>query len=340
MKTGIFIIAASLAFSHGALAQQSATAQGSASARSEASVSAGRDGAQVSQRGDASGATAVSGGSHSASGQFASGTELNATLERPVDARRARPGDEVRATLTEEARSDSGVVIEQGATLVGRVTTARPYRRASRSAGAGSESALAIVFDKAVLHDGREVPMHATVQALAAARSAASADVGDRGFGSADARGRASGAARGGAASGGVLGGAGATVGGAVGAGGSAAGGAASTAGRAAGGAARTGGRVAGSAAGSAGAAASGAGSATAAAGGSLGASGGAMGGLNTAGRFVAGTHGTFGLEGLQIASMAAGGAEASVISSASRNVRLDGGTRMLLVTGASASSR
>jgi hypothetical protein len=65
--------------------------------------------------------------------------------------------------------------------------------------------------------------------------------------------------------------------------------------------------------------------------------SAGSTGGLNTAGRLTAGSKGVFGLQGLDITAAAAGSAQGSVISSTSRNVRLDTGTRMLLVTGAKA---
>jgi hypothetical protein len=57
------------------------------------------------------------------------------------------------------------------------VTRARPLdKSASGSAEAGSMRS--IVFDKAVLRDGREVPLNATIQAVSAAQSAASLDSG------------------------------------------------------------------------------------------------------------------------------------------------------------------
>jgi len=44
-----------------------------------------------------------------------------------------------------------------------------------------------------------------------------------------------------------------------------------------------------------------------------------------------------FGVRDLDVAAAATGGAEGSVITSAKRNVRLESGTQMLLVAGASA---
>jgi hypothetical protein len=45
----------------------------------------------------------------------------------------------------------------------------------------------------------------------------------------------------------------------------------------------------------------------------------------------TSGSRGVFGIDGLEFASSSAGNAQGSVISSSTRNVRLDGGTRMLL---------
>jgi hypothetical protein len=319
-KEILLLSATALFLAGGALAQPSATTQGSATTQADAAASAGRDSTQVTGQSEAAGQVAAEGAAQRASGQFAQGTEIDATLERPVDARRASVGDEVRATLNESVRSEDGVVIEQGATVVGRVTAATRHQRATR-AREGAASTLAIVFDKAVLRDGRELPMSATIQAIAAARSATDAGVDAGDFGRADARSRSSGqgSARGGAAPAGGIGSAGGIAGGV-------AGGAGATAGGIAGG-------VAGAATGTAGAAAGGAGRAT-------GSAVRAGGGLDASGRFVAGTRGAFGMDGIEIAGQASGSAQASVIRSDSGNVRLDSGTRLLLVTEASASGR
>ncbi len=340
MKKEILLLTATaLCLTGGALAQPSATAEGSATTRSDASAGAGRDGARIAGQSETTGQVAAEGAAQQASGRFAQGTEFDATLERPVDARRAREGDEVRATLNETVRSDDGVVIEQGSTIVGRVTAATEHRRATR-AREGVASTLAIVFEKAILSDGRELPMNATIQALAAAQSATDARLGGDERGRADARSRTSGqgSARGGAApAGSGIGGIGATAGGVAG---GIAGGATGTAGAAtdrAGstveGAARAGTRAGAEASRSS---ASAAGSAVARAG----ASAGATGGLGADGRFASGTRGAFGMDGIEIAGQASGSAQASVIRSESGNVRLGSGTRLLLVTEASASGR
>jgi hypothetical protein len=71
--------------------------------------------------------------------------------------------------------------------------------------------------------------------------------------------------------------------------------------------------------------------------GGAISRSAGATGGLNAAGRLTSGSKGVFGLKGLDISSSAAGSGEGSLITSTTRNVRLESGTSMLLVAGASA---
>ncbi len=277
-------------------------------------ISAAAVGQQATVRGNGA---AQSGGSATVAGA----AEMNATLERSVDARRAKPGDAVTAKTNHDFTTEAGASIPRGTKLVGRVTQARPHARGA--AAADSASQLGIVFDKAVLRDGREVPMRATIQAVAAAQSNTQGRVG-----SASHDAGAFGAAGGGAA-GGSLGGALGGLGGAVDAGGGFAGSAAGVVG----GAARAP-RAVGNAAASSAANAATQGSAA------LGSSAGAIGGLSASGQWLAGSRGAFGLGDLDIASAAAGSAQGSLITSASRHVRLDGGTQLLLVGSAGAAAR
>jgi hypothetical protein len=164
MKISNLLFCTALTLSGNALAQTSV--QGGAAAQSNTSVSSNRSGASASQDSAAGAAVASERGSASA----AQGTEMNATLSKPIDARRAKPGDEVTATLAQDTEAN-GQVMPRGTTLVGRVTEAQPRRRSSDG---NVDSRLGVVFDKAVLEDGREVPIAATVQAVAAADAAAS----------------------------------------------------------------------------------------------------------------------------------------------------------------------
>ena len=326
MKALALIIAASLSVGTAALAQQT-TVRGNASAESQTSVSADRQGADVASNSRAQGGVAVERGnedgtSRQAAADVAGASEMNATLERSIDARRAKPGDEVTAKTNESFTTANGTAIPRGSRLVGRVTEARAHARGEGAAA----SQLGIVFDKAELPDGRAVPMQATIQAVAAARSQAQGRLGSAAHG-ADAFGSSH------ASGGGYAGGGSGTVGALGGVGGGVVGGAAGHAGAAVGGATRL-------ARSGVGAAARGAGAATASGGALVGSSAGAVGGLSASGRWLAGSRGVFGMGDLELVSAAAGSAHGSLLTSASRNVRLDGGTQLLLVGSASATGR
>jgi hypothetical protein len=75
------------------------------------------------------------------------------------------------------------------------------------------------------------------------------------------------------------------------------------------------------------------------AAGNVAGASKGAVGGLNAAGQLTSNNQGVFGLNGLNLNAAASNATQGTVITSAGKNVHLDSGTRMLLVTQAQAGS-
>src|SRR5258707_15310530 len=116
-----------------------------------------------------SASTAVSAQNGQANGSLASGTAFNATLNSPIDSKKCKPGDAVTAHTTEAAKSEGKTVIPKGSKLVGHVT------QASARAKGESESALGIVFDKAILKNGQEVPLNVAIQAIASAQSSASA---------------------------------------------------------------------------------------------------------------------------------------------------------------------
>jgi hypothetical protein len=269
------------------------------------------------QKDAASGATVQSAAGGNASGSVSkgdksvaadSGATTNAVLSGTLDAKKAKPGDPVTAKTTEATTTSDHTQLPKGTKLLGHVTEAK-------AAGKGeAQSTLGIVFDRAVLKDGREVPINTTVRALAAGEGAAGASGGDA-MGSVGGAGHAMGGGGIGGV-GGAVGGVGATAGGAIGG--------------VAGGAGRVGG-VAGGATGSVGSTV-GASSRTLAGG------AGAVGGLNSQGMLSSGSQGVFGLQGVSLAQSASG--TGSVVTSAGRNVRLESGTRMLLsVEGAASQS-
>lgn len=311
----------------GASAQSSTSVEASrtngvqAGNNSSASASAGHKGTQAETAGTGdtsasvrkSGAQANNGAAHSAaaknsheSANSASNSTIDATLVHSIDAKKNKPGDPVMAKTTRSCKSPDGTTIPKGSELEGHVTKAQ-----ARSKGE-SESQLGMVFDKAVLKDGREVPMNATIQAMAAAQGADSmaANTGDAGL------------------SGGSMAGGGGTARGGLGGGAlGVAGGATSAVGAAAAPVSNVGG--------SAGAALGSTSNATA------GVSRGTVGGLNATGQLMSNSEGVFNMDGLNLASSASSATEGSLITSTSRDVHLDSGTQLVFsaASGAGASA-
>ncbi len=284
-------------------AQSQTGAQAGAQSSGQTTVQAGKTQAQASGGTSASSSASAQNGQANAS--LASGTAFNAALNSPVDSKKCKPGDAVTAHTTEAVKSEGKTTIPKGAKLVGHVT------QASARANGQAESSLGIMFDKAILKNGQEMPLNVAIQALASAQtsaSAAGADIDSLGGVGASAAG--SGAAGGRGALGGVT----SAAGGAVGA------------------VTNTTANVGGAAGGAVNSTANAAGTVA-------GASKGAVGGLNAAGQLTSNSQGVFGLNGLNLNGAASNATEGSVITSAGKNVHLDSGTRMLLVTQAQAGS-
>jgi hypothetical protein len=285
---GVLALSASVGYAQ-------AGVQASSSANSSTSVQADKSGASASSNNSSS--TSANTGHSSAS--LASGTAMNATLSQPVDVKKNKPGDQVTAKTTEATKSEGKVVIPKGSKLVGHVTECKQRSKEEK------ESALGVVFDKAILKSGEEIPLNVTVQALAAAQSATTTSVGGDDLSSGSG---AVGSAR--ASGGGALGGVRSTAGGTVGA-------------------------VTNTAA-NAGGVAGGAVNSTV---NTAGATRGAVGGLNAAGQLTSHSQGVFGLQGLNLSSAASNSTQGSLITSTSKNVHLDSGTQLLLVSQTQAAS-
>ena len=283
-------------------AQQNGTQAGS-SAGSDTSAAVNKSGAQLGNN-SVSSASAKNG---SGSANAANNSNMNATLTHPVDAKKNKPGDPVTARTTQPSKTPDGSPLPKGTVLLGHVTQAQARSKEH------SESELGILFDKAVLKNGQQVPLNSTIQAIAGASTVASAAGGGDDLqlaGASMANGRAS--HGGGLAGGGAVGGATSTVSGAAGAVAAPVGNVGSTVG------------------GSVGSTANMTGSA----------SRGAVGGLNAAGQLSSESRGVFNLQGLNLASAASGSAQGSLITSSSRDVHLDGGTQLLLSTAANATAQ
>jgi hypothetical protein len=294
MKRTSFVIVAGILFASGVAAQSQAGTQASG----QTSMQAGK--AQAQGSGSASTASSVSAQNGQTNASLGSGSTINAELSAPIDSKKAKPGDPVAARTTEPTKSNGKTVIPKGSKLVGHVT------KASARTKGDSESALGIVFDKAILKNGQEVPLNVAIQALASGQSAVAANAGDdlAATGGAGAYAAGSGRAAGGSALGGVT----STAGGAAGTVTNTAAGAGSTAG---------------------GALNSTAHSAT----NTVAAGKGAVGGLNAAGQLTSSSQGVFGLQGVNLSSATTGAAQGSLITCTGKNLHLDSGTQMLLVT-------
>jgi hypothetical protein len=225
-------------------------------------------------------------GNGQGSAALASGTPINAELNTSLDSKKVKPGDPVKAKTTEPVTSNGQAVLPKGTQLIGHVT------EASARAKGENESTLGIVFDKAVLKGGEEVPLNVSVQALANGNT-----------GMPDAAPMA----MGGPSSGGGMpsgGGGGMSGGGARGSTGSPTAPSSGSTGYPTSTVDNTGRPTA----------------------------SGANGGLDASGHLAPNSRGIYGLEGLKLSAKAQGTTQAALITSTGKNVHLDSGTKMLLV--------
>jgi hypothetical protein len=295
MKAKSVVILAGILVVSGSAVHAQSGAQASSSASGSASVQADKSGATASS--NTSTSTSADAGQNPAA--LSSGTAMNAALTQPVDAKKNKPGDQVTAKTTEATKSEGKMIIPKGSKLVGHVTKCKQRSKDEK------ESALGLVFDKAILKNGEEIPLNVTIRALAAAQAAASGSAGSDDL---SAGGGAMGSARssGGAGSGAVR----------------------STAGAATGGVTNTAANASGLAGGAVNSTVNAAGAVR-----------GAVGGLNAAGQLTSNSQGVFGLEGLNLNAAASNSTQGSLITSTSKNVHLDSGTQILLVSQAQAST-
>ncbi|HKS68002.1 MAG TPA: hypothetical protein VJR26_12250 [Candidatus Acidoferrales bacterium] len=104
--------------------------------------------------------TASAASSEAAGEALGVGRAIYAELTETIDARKAKVGQPIAAKVTLAVLSRGKVLIAEGARVTGHVT------RANRRSKKNPESALGIVFDRAELKDGGELPLALTVQAV------------------------------------------------------------------------------------------------------------------------------------------------------------------------------
>ncbi len=95
------------------------------------------------------------------SAQIAAGTQIPAELSKSLDAHKNKPGDPVNAKIAQDLLSNGKVVIPRDTKIVGHVTEATAKGKGEPG------STLGVAFDKMMLKGGREIPLTATIQALA-----------------------------------------------------------------------------------------------------------------------------------------------------------------------------
>lgn len=94
-------------------------------------------------------------------GSELNGTDLVAELNKSLNSKKAKLGDPVKATLTQDVLSHGKIVLRRGSKLIGHVTEAKARSKEDR------ESRLGMIFDKAVLKGGQEIDFSAALRALA-----------------------------------------------------------------------------------------------------------------------------------------------------------------------------
>lgn len=262
------------------------------SASAQTAPAAGADATQSTQ----TPATATS-----ASGSLGAGTLLQVELAKSIDAKKAKSGDEVTATLVQDIIAGGRITLRRGSKLVGHVTEAQAKNKES------AESRLGLVFDKAVLKGGQEIAFVSVIQAVAPPVQGTLSVAGDGGANLGSGMGSGNGGSMGGGRNGGgspaPMGGAGSNASPALGSINNTAGSVTNSASGAVNGVNQTAGT-------------------------------GANGTINST------TRGVVGMQGVTLNTAANGSAQGSVVSSANHNVKLDSGTQMVLQVTAPAAGR
>lgn len=88
-------------------------------------------------------------------------TAVMAELTKRIDTKSAKPGDEVNVRTTMDAKLPDGTELPKGTKLVGKVTNVKAKTKEDKS------SHLAFNLDRAVLKDGKEVPLSVVVISVA-----------------------------------------------------------------------------------------------------------------------------------------------------------------------------
>jgi hypothetical protein len=95
------------------------------------------------------------------------GTAFNARLLQSIDARRSKAGDKFRAVTTETVRYGRSVIFPKGTFIEGHIV------RSSTASDGDDHVAMFLEFDRAILNNGQSAVMNAGIQAIAVGPNAA-----------------------------------------------------------------------------------------------------------------------------------------------------------------------
>jgi hypothetical protein len=135
-RIGLMLLAAAT-LAGSATAQTQSAAQASTQTNTSASADVSKHGAQASANGTSGASGAATAGNNDAA--LAGGLDVQRRIERPLDSKKCKPGDPVKARTSETAKSGGKTVFPKGTKLEGHVT------QASSRAKGDSESAIGIV---------------------------------------------------------------------------------------------------------------------------------------------------------------------------------------------------
>jgi len=92
--------------------------------------------------------------------QIAAGSVIPVQLSRAIDAKKAKTGDQVVATVTQDMKTEGGeLLVPKSAKVIGHVTEAQAHSKEQK------ESRLGMVFDQVVLKNG-PVQLPTSIQAV------------------------------------------------------------------------------------------------------------------------------------------------------------------------------
>lgn len=89
------------------------------------------------------------------------GATVRVTLQKPLDSKKNKPGDPVLAKSAESVKANGKDVLPRGTKIIGHLTSVEAHTKEK------PQAVLGVVFDRAILKNGSEVPLRVAIQAVA-----------------------------------------------------------------------------------------------------------------------------------------------------------------------------